>query len=305
MSRRKKKPTSLYHPYYWPMWLSLGSLYLISRLPCTLQLAMGRWLGKAGYLFLRQRRHIANVNLQLCFPKLTKQQRLTLLKKHFAAMGMGIIETGMAWWMAEKKFQSLGIIEGATHLEKALQQKRGVILLSAHFTTLEIAARLVGAHYQIYTMYREQKNRVFNLFMERARKRNVAAIISRDDLRTIIKSLKNNIAVYYAADQDYGRKHSIFVPFFGISAATITATVRLAKINNSPIVPVFHYRENNSPHYRVVFHPALENFPSDDLEKDLTHINQIIENAIRIKPEQYLWAHRRFKTRPEGEKKFY
>jgi Kdo2-lipid IVA lauroyltransferase/acyltransferase len=305
MSKRRKRPTQLYHPYYWPMWLGLGLLYLISQLPITWQLPIGRGLGILGYYFLRQRRHIAQVNLQLCFPTFNKQQHIELLKKHFAALGMGIIETGMAWWMKEKKFQQLGVIEGAEHLEKALQQGRGVILLSAHFTTLEIAARLVGKRYKIHTLYREQKNRLFNFFMERARKRSVAAIIPRDDIRTIIKSLKNNIPIYYAADQDYGRKHSVFVPFFGIPAATITATTRLTNINHSPIVPVFHYRDNNSPHYRVVFYPALENFPSADLETDLTRVNQLIENAILVKPEQYLWTHRRFKTQPAGEKRPY
>jgi Kdo2-lipid IVA lauroyltransferase/acyltransferase len=305
MSKRKRKPEQLYHPYYWPMWLGLGLLYLISQLPYSLQLITGRCLGKLAYWLLPHRRHIAQVNLQLCFPTLNKQQRQQLLKKHFAAMGMGVVEAGMAWWMKEKKFQRLGIIEGAEHLEKALQQKRGVILLSAHFTTLEIAARLVGARYTIHTLYRAQKNRLFNFFMERARKRNVAAIIPRNDIKTIIKSLKNNIPIYYAADQDYGRKHSIFANFFGIPAATITATTRLAKINNSPIVPVFHYREDHSPYYRVIFHPALENFPSDDLEKDLTQVNHIIEQAILLKPEQYFWTHRRFKTRPEREKRPY
>lgn len=305
MKSRKKKPTQLYHPYYWPMWAALGILYLISQLPPSWQLLIGRWLGKCGYLFLRQRRHIANVNLQLCFPQLNAEERQTLLKKHFEAMGMGIVEMGMAWWMNEKKFLALEKMEGVEHFENALKQGRGVIILSAHFTTLEIAARLVGARYKIHTMYRTQKNRVFNLLMERGRNRNVAGIIPRDDIRTLIKSLKNNIPIYYAADQDYGRKHSIFVPFFGIPAATITATIRLAKLNNSPIVPAFHYRDDNSPHYRIVFHPALENFPSDNLENDLTRINQIIEHAIIVKPEQYLWTHRRFKTRPEGEKRPY
>lgn len=304
MSQRKKKINSPYHPRYWLTWLGLGLLYLTSQLSITWQLTLGRCLGKLAYIFLPQRRHIAEVNLRLCFPELNQQQRLALLKKHFIAMGMGVIETGMAWWMPQQKFEKLGCIEGAENLEHALNKNKGVILLCAHFTTLEIAARIVGKRFKIRTIYREQKNRLFNRFMERARKRNVEGIIPRDDTRAVIKSLKQNIPIYYAADQDYGRKHSIFIPFFGVPAATITGTVRLAKMTDSPIVPVFHYRDNNGQ-YRVIFHPALTNFPTDDLEQDLLRINQIIETAIRECPEQYLWSHRRFKTRPAGEKRPY
>lgn len=299
------KSNSFYHPRYWGTWLGLGLLYLCSKLPYRWQLAVGRLLGKLGYLLMHSRRHIATVNLRLCFPELSDKQRTILLKKNFASLGMGIMEVAMAWWLPEKKLQPLGHIEGAENLTNALQQGKGVILLSAHFTTLEIAARIVGARFTIRTLYRKQKNRLFNSFMERGRARNVDGIIPRNDLRTTLKSLQENIPVYYAADQDYGRKHSLFVPFFGVNAATISATPRLAKISGAPIVPVFHYRLDDDSGYRISFQPALTHFPTEDTAKDLQRINQIIEDAIRAKPEQYLWIHRRFKTRPAGEARPY
>lgn len=304
-SKHNNKFSQFLHPRHWLTWLALGILRLCACLPYRQQLAVGRFLGKIGYLLLRRRRHIAATNLRLCFPNLTPRQRLALLRENFAAVGIGIMEMAMAWWMNKQTLQNLGYIEGATHLEKALEQGKGVILLSAHFTTLEIAARIVGSRFTIRTLYRKQKNRLFNLFIERGRQRNVDGIIPRDNLRGIIKSLKSNIPVYYAADQDYGKKHSLFIPFFGVPAATITGTIRLASMSGAPVVPVFHYRLENGKGYRIVFHPALTDFPSSEIEQDLLRINQLIEQAIREKPEQYLWIHRRFKSRPAAEKRPY
>lgn len=292
--------TQFYHPRYWLTWLGLGLLYLIAQLPYRWQLSIGRLLGKIAYCALPRRRHIAAVNLRLCFPTLNEHQRQQLLKAHFAAIGIGIVETGMAWWMPTAKLPPLQI-EGAEHLMHALTAGKGVILLSAHFTTLEIAARLIARHFPICVIYRLQKNRLFNLFMENGRRRNTSGIISSENMRGLMYHLKKNAPIYYAADQDHGLKHGIFIPFFGVPAATITTTSRLVKMSHAVVVPVFHYRLEGNQGYRIVFQPGLTDFPSADIAADTLRTNKIIEQAILVKPEQYYWVHRRFKTRPEGE----
>jgi KDO2-lipid IV(A) lauroyltransferase len=301
------KPTffNFIHPRYWPTALGLSFLFFFSKLPFKSQRKIGSVLGKIAYVALRRRRHIANVNLKLCFPHLKESERNILIQKSFDSLGMGIIETGMAWWASDKKIENLSSLEGKENLEKALEKGKGVISLCGHFTTLEIAARIVGKQFRMRAIYREQKNKLFNFFMERGRKKIVDDIIDRNDPRAFINTLKENIPIYYAGDQDFGKKNSLFIPFFGVPAATITSIIRLAHMTGSPVVPVSHYRLDDKNQYVVTIHPALKNFPSGDLEADLLRANQIIEEMIRHKPEQYYWVHRRFKTRPEGEEKVY
>ncbi len=299
------KPIYFLLPRYWFTWLGLGVLYLVAQLPYPWQINIGRAMGKLAYRIMRDRRHIADVNLRLCFPEKTSEQRRALIKKNFESVGIGLIEMGMAWWTPQNKIATIGHVNGLENLNAALAQGKGAIMLCAHFTTLEITARIIGRHMAIRTIYREQKNRLFNAVMERHRRQIVAGIIHRKDTRGMIKSLKQNVPIYYAGDQDYGKKHSIFVPFFGVQAATITGMLRLAAMTGAPIIPSTHYRIDKKPYYVITLHPALENFPTGDDEKDLLRINQIVENMIVEKPEQYYWIHRRFKTRPEGEARPY
>jgi len=308
MRKRPPKPdkiTAFLSPRYWPTWLGLGLLYLIAQLPYTWQIGIGRCIGKLAYLIMRDRRHVADVNLKLCFPEKTSAQRTELIKKNFASVGIGLIEMGMAWWAPQKTIAQLAQPQGKEHLEKGLAKGKGAILLCAHFTTLEITGRIVGKKMDTYTIYREQKNPLFNYIMERSRKKIVAGIIPRHDIRGIVKTLKKNKGVYYAGDQDYGKKYSIFVPFFGVQAATITSLIRLCEMTGAAVIPSSHYRIDNKPYYSLTYHAPLENFPSGDMEEDLLRINQIIEKMILKHPEQYYWIHRRFKTRPEGEKRPY
>ena len=211
----------------------------------------------------------------------------------------------MSWWATEKQLQKLVSIDGLQHLQDALQGGKGVILLSAHFTTLEIGGRLLALHAPFHVMYRKHKNPVIEQVMRKARIRNFEKAIPRKDLRTLLQSLKQNLPVWYAPDQDYGAKHSIFAPFFGIPAASITATSRIARMSGAAIVPFFQTRLPDNKGYRLTLYPALQDFPGEDIEQDTRRINQLIETAIREQPAQYLWVHRRFKTRPPGEAKFY
>ncbi|MFA7386686.1 MAG: LpxL/LpxP family Kdo(2)-lipid IV(A) lauroyl/palmitoleoyl acyltransferase [Thiohalobacteraceae bacterium] len=296
---------SLWSPRYWPVHIGMVFGWLVAQLPFRAQLALGRALGMVAYHLMRRRRRIARINLGLCFPELDRYARRALLREHFRSLGLGVIETAMSWWTPESRLRGLAQVEGQEHLHVALAAGRGVILLSAHFTTLEIGGRLLSLHAPFHVLYRRHKNAAFEAVMQRARERHFEKAIPRDDMRGMLKSLKANMPVWYAPDQNYGREHSIFVSFFGISASTITATTRLARISGAKVVPFFPERLPGAAGYRLRVYPALENFPSDDEAADTQRINDLIETEIRKVPAQYLWVHRRFKTRPAGQQRLY
>ena len=306
MSAASPFKASLYlHPRYWSLWLGLGVMRLVAILPYRLQMAIGGLMGWFMYTFARERRGYATINLELCFPEYSSAQRKQLLRKHFDALGKGMIETAVAWWTPACRLQKLHKIDGLEHLDNALEKGKGVILLGAHFTTLEIGARLLALHRSYTAMYREHNNPLFDAIMRKRRESYFAGTHERKDVRGTLRSLKNNKAVWYAADQDYGRAHSVFAPFFGVPAALITATARLAKLSGAPVVPFFQTRREDGSGYDLKLLPPLENFPSNDDVADATATNHVIEEEIRLQPAQYLWVHRRFKTRPEGMQRPY
>lgn len=291
---------SLWSPRYWPVHAGMALGWLAARLPFPVQMALGRVLGRLAYWLMPGRRRVARTNLGLCFPELDTAARRSLLREHFRSLGIGVIETAMSWWTPTRNLRRLARIEGLEHLHAALDAGRGVILLSAHFTTLEIGGRLLSLHAPFHVLYRRHKNAAFEAVMQRARERHFEKAIPRDDMRDMLRSLKANMPVWYAPDQNYGAEHSVFVSFFGIPAATITATARLARISGARVVPFFQERLPGSKGYRLRLYPALENFPTDDETADTQRVNDLIEAEIRRMPAQYLWAHRRFKTRPPG-----
>jgi len=292
-------------PQYWPLWLGLGVMRIIALLPFRLQMACGSLLGWFMYSFFRERRIYATINLELCFPELSATQRKKMLKEHFDALGKGMIETAIAWWTPASRLQTLHSVKGLEHLDAALEQNKGVILLGAHFTTLEIGIRLLALHRSYSLMYREHNNPLFDSVMRERRGSYMNHTHERRDVRGMLRSLKENQAIWYAADQDYGRQHSVFAPFFGVPAALITATSRLAKLSGAPVVPFFQTRRRDGSGYDLHLLPPVENFPSSDDVADAVTINHILEEEIRKQPAQYLWVHRRFKTRPEGMQRPY
>ena len=292
-------------PRYWPLWLGISLMKLIARLPPRLALRLGSILGRLSLPLAGRRRNIALTNLRLCFPELSAQQHDELLKKQFEAVGMGMFETAMAWWSNDDQLESLVQIEGMEHLQRAEADGRGVILLTGHFTTLEIGARFITFQHAFHAMYRPHKNPLYQDIMRRAREhRSRRPALTQNDVRSVLKALKKGQSVWYAPDQDYGRD-SVFVPFFNIPARTITATSRLAKAANALVIAYFPERLPDNQGYKVSILPPLDNFPSDDVMADTQRINQLIEDRVRRVPEQYLWVHRRFKHRPPGEDRFY
>lgn len=282
-------------------------LWLVVQLPYKVQLCIGRVLGGLMYRVAGDRRRIAARNLELCFPEKTAAERERLLKDNFASTGIAFFEMAMSWWWSKPRLAKLAHVEGLEHLEHAQREGKGVILMAFHFTTLEIGAALLGQKHTIDGMYREHNNPLFDFIQRRGRERHNAdsLAVERDDVRGMLKLLRSGRAIWYAPDQDYGSKQSIFVPLFGIPAATVTATSKFAKLGKAQVVPFTQQRLADGSGYKLVIHAPLSDFPGESDEADCLRINQWVERAIRECPEQYLWAHRRFKTRPPGEPKLY
>ncbi|WP_325435580.1 lipid A biosynthesis lauroyl acyltransferase [Pseudomonas nitroreducens] len=295
------------HPRHWPLWLGLGVLWLVVQLPYPALLGLGRGLGALMYRVVGSRRAIAARNLELCFPELSAAERKRLLKENFASTGIAFFEMAMSWWWPKARLAKLAHIEGIEHLKKAEAEGKGVILMAMHFTTLEIGAALLGQVQTIDGMYREHDNPVFDFVQRTGRERHNAdaTAIEREDVRAMLKVLRAGRAIWYAPDQDYGAKQSLFVPLFGIQAATVTATTKFARLGRALVLPFTQSRLADGSGYRLTIHPPLEDFPGESEEADCLRINQWVESGIRRQPEQYLWAHRRFKSRPEGEPKLY
>lgn len=293
-------------PRYWPIWLGLGVMKIMAALPFRWQLALGGWIGRGFKQLATRRRRIAETNLALCFPELTAVQRAVLLEEHFACLGIGLFETAMAWWTPDEKLRGLGRVEGAEHLQQALDRGKGVILLTGHFTTLELGARFITWRQPFHAMYRSHKNRLYETVMRREReRRSRLPPLPHEDLRGLLRAFKQGHAVWYAPDQNHGLRNSLFVPFFGIPACTLATTSRLAALSGAVVVPYFPRRLPGTAGYEVVILPALDNFPTSDIAADTQRINELLEHYIRQAPAQYLWVHRRFKTRPSGQPAVY
>ncbi len=293
--------SSFLAPKYWPTWLGISLITLISFLPFRLRLYCGSLLGKFLYLLARQRRYITETNIKLCFPELSDSEQSKLVKDCFIENGRGLIDTTVGWVRNPKHFQHMLNIINLDALTKALSKGKGVVLLGAHYTTLDFSANLFSLHIPFAVTYRPHKNALFDAFMLRGRLKNTNALFDRYDIRGTIRHLKKNNIMWYAPDQDYGEKHSVYAPFFGNMAATITAASRLARFNKSPVLLVRHHRVAGKQPYEIEFIPFPENYPGNDDLADATFMNQQLEKAIRVQPAQYMWTHKRFKTQAGGK----
>ena len=288
-------------PRYWLIWGGVGLMWLLAQLPFALQMRLGQGLGLLAYVFARQRRHICEVNLRLCFPDLSDRARQQLVRRNFSATGMGWLELVMAWGRPVELSRARLQVSGLEQLDRAQAQGRGVLLVGGHFTAMELAGSLLALLRPLDVTYRPLRNPLKNALMCNRRQRRFGRVIARGDVRAAIRSLKSGRILWYAPDQDYGPKHSVYVPFFGVPAATITATSRFARSNNSPVVFFSYYRKADNSGYHLHFSPPLPNYPSGDDTRDARRFNELVEQAVRRHPDQYLWIHKRFKTQPGGK----
>ncbi|RBW48140.1 LpxL/LpxP family Kdo(2)-lipid IV(A) lauroyl/palmitoleoyl acyltransferase [Marinobacter sp. F3R11] len=289
------------HPRWWPTWAGIAVMWCVAQLPIRFQWWLGKLAGMLAWRFAPRRRHIAEVNIRLCFPELTRAQQDALVRKTFIANGIGLVELGIAWFRNPAEFTGITEVHGKEHLDKALAEGSGVLLLGGHYSTLDLGGSLVTEYIDADVMQRDHNNPLMNAVMTRARERRYGTVLGARDLRGLFRSLRNNRTVWYATDQDYGRKDIVFAPFFGVPAGTITAASRIAARSHCKVVPFSHFRREDKPGYDIYFHPPLESFPSGDDLQDATVINETIEREIRRAPDQYLWMHRRFKTRPDKD----
>jgi KDO2-lipid IV(A) lauroyltransferase len=252
--------------------------------------ALGRLIRRLPLAYVR----IARRNIELCMPALSPQGRAELLDRHCESLGVALCETADTWWSSDRRVHQLAEVQGLENLHAALARGRGAIMIGGHFTTIEIATRILGTVVPLNVVYRPTKNALLSHIMFTSFSRH-GKPIAHDDIRTMIRALKKNEAVWYAPDQSYRNKGAAMVNFFGIPAATTTATSRLARISGAAVLTYFPERLPGNAGYRVVIGPALENFPGADSICDAERFNRLLEAQIRRVPEQYLWVHRRFK----------
>jgi len=281
-------------PKYWLTWVGIAVLRGIELLPFPMQRMVATALGTLIRHMPLKYVRIAECNIELCLPHLTALERNALLEQHCRSLGMALCETAMTWWSSDERVNGLAEVQGMEHLQAAFARGRGAILIGGHFTTIEIATRILGTVVPMNVVYRPTKNALLSHIMHTSFGRH-GKPIRHDDIRTMIRALKHNEAVWYAPDQSYRNKGAVMVDFFGIPAATTTATSRLAKISGAAVLTYFPERLPNGAGYRVIIGPAFENFPSDDVVQDVERFNVLLQAQILKVPEQYLWMHRRFK----------
>ncbi|WP_232422727.1 lysophospholipid acyltransferase family protein [Dechloromonas agitata] len=284
-------------------WLLVGFLWLLHWLPLPVLRVLGAGLGRLLYAVGRERRKVALTNLRLCFPEKTETEREDIARRHFVAFAQAVLDRTLGWWASRERLERIIRIHGVEHLKDPAG--RPVIMLTPHFVGLDAGGTVVSMHVVGCSVFSMQKNPVLNKLLYDGRMRfNKAVLLSRQDgMRKIVKAMKEGHPFYYLPDMDFGPKESIFVPFFGVQAATIPALSRLVRLTGARVVPVICRQVADG--YEIEVMPAWENFPGDSVEADTAQMNRFIESQVLRMPEQYFWLHKRFKTRPPGEQRFY
>ena len=248
---------------------------------------------------------MALTNLRLCFPELSEQEREALARRVMISTGEAILEMAGAFHNQRIDLDKRLTVSGLEHLETARREGHGVMLLGMHFNSIDVGSRLLGKFFRFSVVYRPNDNPLLDHLITKGRGTWVNHSVDRNDIRQTVRLLRQGEVVWYAPDQDYGRKASVFVPLFGVQAATVTATSTFARLGKAQVVPFTQTRLADGSGYRLTVHPPLEGFPGENETADALRINQWVEQAISQQPEQYMWVHRRFKTRPEGESRPY
>ncbi|MDA8093557.1 MAG: lipid A biosynthesis acyltransferase [Betaproteobacteria bacterium] len=285
--------------------IAIAALWLLHFLPLPWLARIGRVLGFILYSSAAKRRRIGRINLRLCFPELDDRARERLLRRHFAAIAQSLLDRGVLWWSSEARIRQCVRVEGQEHMDAV--RGRPVIWLAPHFVGLDMGGVRISVDYQVVSIYAKQKNPLFDALFLRGRMRlGSPLLLSRQDgVRAVVRALKAGMPFYYLPDMDYGPRDAIFVPFFGVPAATITGMSRLAKLSGAVVVPCVTRQRADDKGYVVRFYPPWQDYPSDELEADTRRMNAFVEDRVREMPEQYHWLHKRFKTRPAGEAGFY
>ena len=301
----KRSYSQFLTPKYWPTWVGLAMLRLFSFLPLQVLAGLGYILGTLFYLFVPSRRNIAYRNVAACFAELTPHECRRVNRRHFQNAGQLLFTSSMNWWISKSRFNRMVEVLGREHYDTALRQGRRIILLAPHFVSLEVAGLALNQERPMITMYQYSKNTLMDEVSLRGRSRYGGVLVERKaPMRRLLKLMREGYPFYYLPDQDAGRK-GIFVPFFNELASTIPMLGKFAQITDAVVIPCNNIIKPWGRGYQVVLGAPLKNFPSGDDYIDTAKMNQVVAAMITKNPEQYFWAHKRFKTRPKGEPKFY
>ena len=292
---------ALLHPRYWLTWFGIGMLWLIVQLPYPILYRLGCGLGRLAMRFMKRRVHVATRNLELCFPDMPPHERHALVVKNFESTGMGLLETGMAWFWSDKRISRWMEVINFEPIHELQRQNRGILLIGLHFLTLEMGARMFGMQSPGIGVYRPNDNPVIDWLQTWGRLRSNKTMLDRKDLKGMVKAMKSGELIWYAPDHDYGPRASVFVPLFAVEeAATTSGTWMLTKLSGAVIVPFVPRRKPDGKGYELIILDPELTPPLENAETTAAWMNKIVEKCIMMAPEQYMWLHRRFKTRPEG-----
>ncbi len=295
-----------YHPRYWPTWLGLGFMRVVSWLPLPLIAVFGGTLGLLLYALHAKRRHIVNVNVRRCFPELAASEQARIARRHFRAFGQTLLDIGISWWAAEARIKRLTRFRGREHYDQALRANKNIILLAPHFLGLEVGGIRLSIERPMVTVFRHPVNELLSVVMERARSRFQLKLIEHiKPLTALVRQTKQGVPLYYLPDQDAGRRNSVFAPFFGMPAYTMVLIARLARKTGAVLMIAYAERLSQGAGYHLHLHEAPEDFASATPEQAGAILNRLIEECVRAHPEQYQWSYKRFRVRPEGERGVY
>ena len=285
--------------------LAIFLLWLLHFLPLPLLAALGRGIGVLIYALVRERRNVALVNLGLCFPEWDERTRKQVARRHFQAFGRAFVEHGLLWWSSKERLQRLIRVEGLEHWQAVAGKP--VIWLAPHFVGLDMGGTRIITEWRGASVYSHQKDPLVDRLLLRGRTRFVKPVLfsRQDGIRPVVRALRNGLPLYYLPDMDLGGRDSIFVPFFGVPTATVTALSRVARLARAVVVPAVTRQLPGGAGYVLKFYPAWTGFPTENVAADVRRMNAFIEERVREMPEQYFWLHKRFKTRPPGEAKVY
>ncbi|AMP01898.1 bacterial lipid A biosynthesis acyltransferase family protein [Collimonas arenae] len=285
----------------------IGLLWLAHFLPLWILGPVGETLGSLLFIIMKPRRHITLTNLATCFPDMPEAERRDLARRHFQAYSRSVLERSVLWWASEKRLRRLIQIDSALPLDTL--QAGPTILLCPHFVCLEIPgiALVLNSSLSICTIYTRQQDAVVDaaLLKGRSRFRPVKLFSREQGVKPIIRAMREGYPFIMLPDMDFGLKDAEFVPFFGVPAATLTATARIAAATKANVVPMIATFLPGYKGWKVTFYPAWENYPGDDIVEATRRMNAFIEERVLEAPAEYFWAHKRFKTRPPGEASIY
>ncbi|MFK8257026.1 kdo(2)-lipid IV(A) palmitoleoyltransferase [Erwinia sp. AnSW2-5] len=306
MKQSQKFQKSFLRPRYWLTWFGVSVLFLLVQLPYPVLNKLGLWMGRTSMRFMKRRVSIARRNLELCFPDITPEQLERRIVGNFESLGMGLLETGMAWFWSDRRVKRWFSVTGLENLQAAQRDGRGALIIGVHFMSLELGGRAMGICQPMMAMYRPHNNKLMEWIQTKGRMRSNKAMINRRDLRGMVQALKQGEAVWFAPDQDYGPKGSVFAPLFAVpEAATTSGTWMLARMAKPALITVVLIRKEDGSGYELVIQPELQDYPIDNEQLAAEYMNRVIEREIMRAPNQYMWLHRRFKTRPAGASSLY